>query len=485
MVLSREDIRRIAEKEHHKYYVAQQPPPSFEEFARKTVPWELDPWQVHLCQRLAQLSWQKRQRLLISAPPQWGKSIFVSQRLPAWLLGCDPTSRIRLACYNLDHSIKFSKVLISLMRDPEYLSFFPQVELPNVVTQEEWYTPQRTALLDAQPSFKALGLATGFVGTGADLLIIDDPYASAQEAYSQVVRENVWTFWNDTARVRVGDGNVLVMFHRYHDDDLAGRLIEQGGWEVLNYAAVCDDPENDPLKRKEGEILSPRFNQEYIETQKRESPTAFMSQFQGRPVAAGGGAIQRKWFKIVTPEQVPDDLWKAMGVDPAVSGKKTADFTVALPGGISNKGDVYIFKPYRKRAEWAETRKGITERVTTSGALLVGIEVVAAQKVMYLDLAGELARFAVGAKEIPATVDKLARASAWIPIAEQGRIHLVEDGSGWTEAYLKEMEVFPRGRNDDQVDATTCLMSVLGAQTVQPEKAKIISRIGYRRGAKW
>lgn len=480
MALTQTDIERRCLELGQRVERSFAPPPSFVEFARQTVPWDLDPWQVHLCERLGKLDKQKKQRLLISAPPQWGKSIFVSQRLPAWLLGVDPAHRVRLACYNLDHSTKFSKVLINLMRDEQYERLFPTVVLPNQLTQEEWYTPQRAALLDAQPSFKALGLATGFVGTGADLLIIDDPYASAQEAYSQVVRENVWTFWNDTARVRVGSGNVVVMFHRYHEDDLAGRLLEQDDWEVLNYAAVCEDPETDPLGRAEGEILSPRFEQSYIDQQRSESPSAFLSQFQGRPVAAGGGAIQRSWFKIAAPSEVPPGLRMGLGVDPAVSSKKTADFTVAFPGGVTDEGEFYLFNPYRQRAEWSDTRKNIIGKAVSCGAQIVGIETVAAQKVMFVDLQGDLARYAIGIVAVPATTDKLARASFWLPIAEQGRMYLVDDGSGWVETFLREAEVFPRGRHDDQIDGVTCLMNALGART-HNTKSRVINRLGFAR----
>ncbi|WP_230687892.1 hypothetical protein, partial [Streptococcus pneumoniae] len=75
---------------------------------------------------------------------------------------------------------------------------------------------------------------TGFVGQGVDTLIIDDPYASPQDAYSAAVRLSVDTFWDAGASVRLNpDTNVVVMFHRYHEEDIAGYLMAKGGWEVI------------------------------------------------------------------------------------------------------------------------------------------------------------------------------------------------------------------------------------------------------------
>src|SRR5688500_15320203 len=60
----------------------------------------LEHWQHRICERLQRLPFETGQRLLIHGPPQFGKSLLISQRLPAWMLGMRPDARIRLACYN-------------------------------------------------------------------------------------------------------------------------------------------------------------------------------------------------------------------------------------------------------------------------------------------------------------------------------------------------------------------------------------------------
>ena len=96
-------------------------------------------------------------------------------------------------------------------------------------------------------------------------LLVDDPYKAAEEAASLTINEKVWRWWSQTASVRIDpDANVIVMFHRYHNDDFAGRLLEERlpngkHWEYLRFPAIADEnlDGSDPTGRKEGELLSP------------------------------------------------------------------------------------------------------------------------------------------------------------------------------------------------------------------------------------
>src|ERR1051325_8837846 len=70
------------------------------DFVEATCHFSLEYWQKIITSRLELLTYQKGQRLLLHAFPQSGKSVIVSQRFPAWLLGRTPNHRIRRACYN-------------------------------------------------------------------------------------------------------------------------------------------------------------------------------------------------------------------------------------------------------------------------------------------------------------------------------------------------------------------------------------------------
>ncbi|WP_109467882.1 hypothetical protein [Albibacillus kandeliae] len=69
---------------------------------------------------------------------------------------------------------------------------------------------------------------------------MDDP-SKAEDAASAVKREAVYDWFAGTALTRLDDPNigaVIVIAQRLHEDDLPGRLIATGGWEVLELPAI-------------------------------------------------------------------------------------------------------------------------------------------------------------------------------------------------------------------------------------------------------
>ncbi|CEK20756.1 uncharacterized phage protein, putative large terminase [Chthonomonas calidirosea] len=397
----------------------------------------------------------------------------MSQRLPAWMLAQKPTLRIKLACYNITHATRFSKINLQLLRDGALHDLFPpECRIVEPAQQGMWSTVARAEMRDGQPSFMALGLRTGFVGQGADLLIIDDPYASPQEALSAVIRESVWTFWSAGAKVRIRpETNVVVMFHRYHTEDLAGRLLAEGGWELLRFSAICDGEEEDPMGRAVGERLTHRLSEAFLAEQ-QQTPSIWFGQFQGRPMPVGGGLIKGAYFRVIGEEQVPPLKQAVMGVDLAVSAKTSADYTVVFPLGVDAEGIYYLFSPARGQWEPGASRRAIAQRARCFAAQhplrRIGVESVG----MAAGLVSEMQRDAVFAGfsvvGVARQTDKVALASVWIPVAEQGRMVLVEDGSGWIKTFIAEAESFPLGAHDDQVDAVG--IAFLTLQQV-PEKA--------------
>ena len=157
----------------------------FKNFVEKTSVIRCEPWQDKLCDRLQKLPYQKGQRILIKKPPQTGGSIILSQRLPPYLIGCNPSTRIGLVTYNETHSERFSNVILNIMRSEEYKHVFPNPKghPPTVASVHEWSTPARIEKRDGQTSFVALGLGSGIVGHAHPLL-----YGSAHVQLRRSVR---------------------------------------------------------------------------------------------------------------------------------------------------------------------------------------------------------------------------------------------------------------------------------------------------------
>lgn len=428
-----------------------------------------------MCARLEALRRETGQRLLIHGPPQYGKSFIIAQRFPAWLLGVQPRARVRLACYNLTHAERFSKVNLTIMQSPDYIRLFPdpQVRVPDRAAAEEWSTAARAELLDANPSFKALGLGTGFTGLGVDTLIIDDPYKNRQEALSDTVNANVWGWWSDVVLPRMNpDTNVVVMFHRWQDNDLAGRLIQQGGWEQMRFAAIADGGSDDPTQRPLGEPLSPRYPLAYLEEVRRKQGSSFYALYQGTPRAPEGDFFKRHWFPIVGA--LPVGCRFVRYWDLATGTSTGADYTAGSLMARTPEGRYIVADMQHGRWAPAERNARIKQQAALDKQRYGHVRTVIEQapglsREPTDDLVRQLAGYPVFADKV--TVDKVSRAEPFQAQAQAGNVSLL-DGD-WNGVYLDELTTFPTGAHDDQVDTSSGGFNHLAAlPAADPEPAR-------------
>ena len=454
------------------------------DFVESTSGLSLEPWQKHMCNRLQMLTHQKGQRILLHKPPQHGGSVIVSQRLPAYLIGDNPYKRVRLACYNIEHATKFTAINKAIMQSPEYRAIFtdPDLIIPVRSSDGEFSTTGRKKLRDAQSSLMALGLATGFVGQGADDLIIDDPYASPQNAASPAIRASTWTFWTGSARVRIDENtNVIVMFHRYNEEDFVGQMIQeeglqtQGGkWELISYRAEWDGDERlevggkDPIERRIGEYLSPRKTQQpnYYPEQKR-NPVIWQSQFQGKPSGTEGSTFLVRKFEIVPKCSVPlTKVCMAWDLASSIDG----DWTVGVLMGLGVDDAVYVLNVIRFRQNTDERNREIRLSCTTAYRKYRDIvfrlpqDPASAGK----DVVAMLRKLLKGLNVKFETVsgDKEKRADPWSQYVNAGLVKLVysgdinqKDSEGnrlcWIPEYIEEHRKFPNSVKKDQIDASS------------------------------
>ena len=435
------------------------------DFVEGTSGVKLDPWQYHMCERLEKLRWQKGQRVLLHAPPQLGKSIIVSQRLTPYLLGHDPQMRVKLACYNIDRSKKHTKLARDIMTTPSYKRIFEdradELYVSPNAPEKEWSTRARIARRDGQSSMMALGLVTGFVGEGADLLIIDDPYASPEQARSKIENKKICDFYPEVANVRITEEtNVVVMFHRYTENDIAGSLLATGSWEYLRYAAEADgeyeEPTtkvrySDPMGREDGERLTARRSDKWYKDQKANT-YVWLSQFQGRPTAKEGNLFLVSQIKTIGENEVPAGLRRVRAWDLAGT-PGGGDYTAGiLMAGPDEDGFFYILDV--KRGQWAsnDRDKIILDTADADGARTrISLPKEPAQA--GIDQMIKFKKLLAGRNVVfrPPTGDKETRAENWISAVNLGSYRAVR--APWLFDLKEELRAFPTGSFDDQVDA--------------------------------
>lgn len=172
-------------------------------------------------------------RLMVFMPPRHGKSELASRRFPPFCLGRDPDREIISASYGSSLATDFGREVRNIIAGPEFRTLFPSVHLaPDSSAKDRWHT-------NGRGGYVAAGVSTSITGRGANIFNIDDPVKDRQEAESLTTRESIWAWYRAVVYTRLAPkASIVLTMTRWHEDDLAGRLLEQaevGGdkWEVL------------------------------------------------------------------------------------------------------------------------------------------------------------------------------------------------------------------------------------------------------------
>lgn len=247
-------------------------------------------------------------RILLSAPPQHGKSEFFSNWIPTWFLHNNPTKKVILGTYSQDYANKWgTKVRENLIFNP--LSAIPMRR--DTQSKKKFMTAAGGQMMVA-------GVDGPATGEGADLFVVDDPYKGPKEAMSPVQRETVLNWFRAVATTRLQDGGSVVVMHtRWMDDDLIGTLAKEEGWVYINLKAIWEagDPklqETDLLGRAEGEPLCPeRYSLESLKRIRREVTDLFwFPMYQGAAVDVKGAIVKAEDIQYY--DEDPETLAKSM-----------------------------------------------------------------------------------------------------------------------------------------------------------------------------
>ena len=223
-----------------------------------------------ICEHLDGFATLRRQRLMIFAQPRSGKSELVSRRLPAYILGRDPNATIIAASYGSDLARRMNRDVQRIIDSPEYWRLFPNTQLwgrnvRSVADGSYLRNSDLFEIVEYRGYYMASGVGGALTGMGSQFMILDDPVKNRKEANSATYRQSVWEWYTSTFYTRLAPGgNILLIVTRWHEDDLAGRLIaaakadsKADQWTVLNLPAVAEDPVAPYDPRQPGEVLWP------------------------------------------------------------------------------------------------------------------------------------------------------------------------------------------------------------------------------------
>lgn len=407
-------------------------------------------------------------RLIVTMPPQHGKSELISRYGPAWFLGNYPDSKVLLASYGDKYAASWGRKARDLMSE------YGQ-EIFGVRVSERTSASDLWEIAGHEGVMATGGVGGGFTGKGARLLVIDDPVKNAEEASSETIQIKHWEWWISTARTRLAhNAGVILVMTRWNENDLAGQLLAAaelaGGehWQVLNLPAFAEDAQ-DPLGRQEGDPLCPELHDhdELERTRKVSAGYWWAAMYQQRPMPAEGGLFKRADFRYYhedpdsdlywmrrQPDGEPDKpvgrghVYRFVTCDPAFSEKETADYTALCLWGVTPWMDLLLLDVERVRFDVENLAAAIRRYYDLHKPTDLRVE----NKAYGAKVISQLVMQGLPIVPLDADSDKITRALGAVPRYEAHAVyHRV--GADWLEAYERELLLFPNGRNDDQVDA--------------------------------
>lgn len=313
---------------------------------------------------------------------------------------------------------------------------------------EEWETVKGGG-------FRAVGVGGGITGFGGDLIMIDDPVKSREEAESEVFRNKCWDWFNDDLYTRLEpDAAIILTMTRWHEDDLAGRLLDDmknGGeqWEVVRLPALAE--ENDPIGREVGEPLcAERYDLETLTKIKAKGAYSFDSLYQQNPTAKSGTFFQVDQLQIV--DAIPGGLMACRGWDQAAT-PNGGDYSAGVKITEADEyGIFYITDAVRGQWDTATRDRNIKQTAALDGtttSIAGEQEGGSGGKGQAENFVKMLAGYAVSTE--PATGAKTVRADPLSSQINAGNVRLLR--GDWNRDFIDELRKFPLGKHDDQVDA--------------------------------
>lgn len=390
--------------------------------------------------------------LLLSVPPQHGKSKHITETLPSFYLGHFPEHRVIEASYGQDLAKQFGRANKSKVE--HFGGLFGIKVSKDAKSVVDW------KLENGIGGMISRGLLSGITGQPGNLIIIDDPIKNSEEAQSVTVREKIFEEWTTSVLSRVqANSKIIVIQTRWHEDDLIGRLKDDPYAVYYNLEAICET-ENDLLGRKIGEALCPEIGKDEkwllafkdamirgeVDEGGETGQRAWEALYQGHPTSREGNLIQREWWQFY--EGIVKDMdTMIMSVDPAF--KDTGDY-VAIEIWGKKGPNIYLIDLLKAHLNFQATMKAIVQR----RALYPVDYVLVEDKANGSAVIETLRRAIPGIIAVTPKDSKVERVNAVSFAIEAGNVYLPRDKK-FTAEFISECAQFPNGKHDDTVDAMT------------------------------
>lgn len=426
------------------------------------------------------LSNDKITRFLISVSPQFGKTELACRTFPACFLAKNPNKNIVIITYSQTHANALSVKCRDFFLSDKFQELFPLKLHPEMSTKYEWSlaSPYRGS---------AVFSGKGVTGKPADMILVDDIFATYEDALSPAQQEEAFNWYLNVLlpRLQSEKSRVGVIMSRYVKRDLIGRIIEmekekntpkEKRYYKLNIKPII----NCKVKgdRSTGESSWPqKKSMEFLLDAYKNSPSTFVSLWEGNPRDSEALIIDPSWFKKISNSELKTygkRLYSVRGWDfgYTVGGNCTAGVRIDV---FENNRPV-IIDVIMFRATPKDTRLKVIEVAKDDGEeTIIGVESGGTQIAMADSIVDSEELYNHEVVKVNAVKSKIQRAMPWIIRVNDGKFVILI--APWNDKLLSEAEDFSeKSENDNQIDAISVGWQVLygkrGRRNDEEEKDK-------------
>jgi len=413
----------------------------------------------------------KKQDLLINIPPRSLKSLITTVCFNAWVWTFAPHIKFLTGSYSTSLAVEHSVLTRRLIESNWYQSRYKHVY--------KLTTDQNTKSFfenDKGGSRNTTSTGSGVTGKGADIIIIDDPHTT-QDASSELALNTAWDWYTKTLYSRLNNQEIglrVVVMQRLSEIDLSGRILDHN----LDYNHIClpatktenVKPKSLAKNYKRNLLFPKRFSKRFLkEAKKNLGSVAFSGQYEQSPAPSDGELIKVGWLQQrFARDELPENITVNFYSDTAY-GKESSDNSATLAYSFYN-GILYIWAVNKLKAPFPKFLKEYASWVKAWGYTNAskcyfepkssGSDIVQVLKESYIN----------AIEDKPPKDSKITRVSVITPNLEAGKVKFNKDFD-WDD-FIHECKMFPKGKNDDQVD---CLSAVCNLSFNQKKRTMILS----------
>ncbi len=365
-------------------------PPSFETFAGLVYPFlELQCFHRNYYRVLEAFARGRLRRLIVTMPPQHGKSVGATTLLPAYVLGLDPDCRVAIASYSGSLASKFNRRVQRILESREYGDIFPATTIKRGTRPPNYIrTADEVEIIGRRGGLLSVGREGSLTGNRVDCFILDDLYKDALEANSPLIRANCWEWYTSVVRTRMHNtSRELIVFTRWHEEDLIGTImarepvveltrwsqletLQPGQWLHLNFEALKASPATELDARSPGEALwEAQHGAELLAAKRRLDPLQFEAMYQGRPSAREGLLYGPNFAEY---DRLPHEIVRYGNyTDTADTGD---DYLCSLSYAVDTDGVIHITDAVYSREAMEVTEELVAGMLVRSGTRQAAVE---------------------------------------------------------------------------------------------------------------